>query len=398
LNAKRWRAVLALSSLQQFVKLQSFCGIVLCASAAVAVVLANSRLGPLYTSLLDVPLAIQVGSLAIAKPLLLWVNDGLMAIFFLVVGLEIKREVLEGGLSSVSRAALPAIAAVGGMVMPALVYVACTWGDAEALRGWAIPAATDIAFALGVLALLGARVPPSLKVFLLALAIIDDLGAIIIIALFYTADLSITALELAGAGLVALAVLNLSGVSHRSAYLLVGIFIWVCVLKSGIHATLAGVVVGLAIPMRSASGESPLRSLEHDLHPWVAYGVMPLFAFSNSGVRLTDVALADLLSPIQFGIGLGLFLGKQLGVIGSIWVAVRLGLGVLPEGANWRQIYGMSLLTGVGFTMSLFISTLAFPAEGYDADVRIAVLLGSVASAIAGYLVLFGASRRTAKH
>jgi NhaA family Na+:H+ antiporter len=322
----------------------------------------------------------------------------LMAVFFLVVGLEIKREVLEGGLSSVSRAALPAIAAVGGMVMPVLVYVACTWGDAAALRGWAIPAATDIAFALGILALVGPRAPASLKVFLLALAIIDDLGAIIIIAVFYTADLSIIALELAGVGVAALVVLNLSGVTRRSAYLLVGVFVWVCVLKSGIHATLAGVVVGLAIPMRSASGESPLQSLEHDLHPWVAFGVMPLFAFSNAGVRLTDVALADVLSPIQFGIGLGLFLGKQVGVMGSVWLAVRLGLGVLPEGANWRQIYGMSLLTGVGFTMSLFISTLAFPAEGYDADVRIAVLLGSAVSAIAGYLVLLGASRETSQH
>jgi len=380
------------------VKLQSSCGIVLFAAAAIAVILANSPLGSLYTSLLDAPLAIQVGSLAIAKPLLLWVNDGLMAVFFLVVGLEIKREVLEGGLSSVSRAALPAIAAVGGMVMPVLVYVACTWGDAAALRGWAIPAATDIAFALGILALVGPRAPASLKVFLLALAIIDDLGAIIIIAVFYTADLSIIALELAGVGVAALVVLNLSGVTRRSAYLLVGVFVWVCVLKSGIHATLAGVVVGLAIPMRSASGESPLQSLEHDLHPWVAFGVMPLFAFSNAGVRLTDVALADVLSPIQFGIGLGLFLGKQVGVMGSVWLAVRLGLGVLPEGANWRQIYGMSLLTGVGFTMSLFISTLAFPAEGYDADVRIAVLLGSAVSAIAGYLVLLGASRETSQH
>jgi NhaA family Na+:H+ antiporter len=376
------------------VKLESSGGIVLCAAAAVAIVMANTRLGALYTRLLEVPLAIQVGDLAIAKPLLLWVNDGLMAIFFLVVGLEVKREVLEGDLSSVSSAALPAIAAVGGMVGPVLVYIACVWTDAGALRGWAIPAATDIAFALGVLALLGPRAPPSLKIFLLALAIIDDLGAIVIIAAFYTADLSVMALALAGIGVVALVVLNLTGVTRRAAYMLVGVFVWVCVLKSGIHATLAGVAVGLAVPLRASSGESPLQSLEHDLHPWVAFGVLPIFAFTNAGVRLTDIALGDLLDPIQLGIGLGLFLGKQIGVIGSIWLVVRLGLGALPEGATWRQVYGMALLTGVGFTMSLFVSTLAFPAEAYHADVRIAVLLGSLASAITGYLVLRTAPRR----
>jgi Na+:H+ antiporter, NhaA family len=376
------------------VKLESSGGIVLCAAAAVAIVMANTRLGALYTRLLEVPLAIQVGDLAIAKPLLLWVNDGLMAIFFLVVGLEVKREVLEGDLSSVSSAALPAIAAVGGMVGPVLVYIACVWTDAGALRGWAIPAATDIAFALGVLALLGPRAPPSLKIFLLALAIIDDLGAIVIIAAFYTADLSVMALALAGIGVVALVVLNLTGVTRRAAYMLVGVFVWVCVLKSGIHATLAGVAVGLAVPLRASSGESPLQSLEHDLHPWVAFGVLPIFAFTNAGVRLTDIALGDLLDPIQLGIGLGLFLGKQIGVIGSIWLVVRLGHGALPEGATWRQVYGMALLTGVGFTMSLFVSTLAFPAEAYHADVRIAVLLGSLASAITGYLVLRTAPRR----
>lgn len=375
-------------------KLESAGGIVLCAAAAVAVVMANTGLGTVYTRLLDTPLAIQVGELAIAKPLLLWVNDGLMAVFFLVVGLEVKREILEGELSSVSSAALPAIAAVGGMVGPVLVYVACAWGDAAGLRGWAIPAATDIAFALGVLALLGPRAPPSLKIFLLALAIIDDLGAIVIIAAFYTANLSVMALALAGIGIAALVVLNLSGVTCRAAYVLIGVFVWVCVLKSGIHATLAGVVVGLAVPMRASSGESPLQSLEHDLHPWIAFGVLPIFAFANAGVRLTDIEPADLLDPIQLGIALGLFLGKQIGVMGSIWFMVRLGLGTLPEGATWRQVYGMALLTGVGFTMSLFVSTLAFADEGYDADVRIAVLLGSLASAIIGYLVLHSAPRR----
>jgi Na+:H+ antiporter, NhaA family len=322
------------------------------------------------------------------------VNDGLMAVFFMLVGLEVKREVVEGELSRLSNAALPAIAALGGMAGPALVYVACTWGDAEALRGWAIPTATDIAFALGVLALLGQRAPPSLKVFLLALAIIDDLGAIIIIAAFYTAELSLTALVLGGVGVAALVALNLAGVAHRAAYLLAGVFIWVCVLKSGIHATLAGVIVGLAMPLRAAYGSSPAHDLEHDLHPWVAFGVLPVFAFANAGVGLGDVAPGDLLHPIQIGTGLGLLVGKQAGVIGSIWAVARTGLAALPEGSDWLQLYGVALLTGIGFTMSLFIGTLAFPAEAYDVDVRIAVLLASLISAICGYLVLYIASQR----
>jgi NhaA family Na+:H+ antiporter len=335
---------------------------------------------------------VQVGALAIAKPLLLWVNDGLMAIFFMLVGVEVKRAVVEGELSSVSNAALPVIAALGGMIGPALVYLACNWGDAEALRGWAIPTATDIAFALGVLALLGSRAPPSLKIFLLALAIIDDLGAIIIIAVFYTAELSLTALILAGVGVAALVALNLSGVSQRATYMLVGAGIWVCVLKSGIHATLAGVIVGVAIPLNAADGSSPAHDLEDTLHPWVAFGVLPVFAFANAGLGLADIGLSDLLHPIQLGIGLGLLVGKQLGVLGSIWIATRAGLAALPEGTDWRHMYGVALLTGTGFTMSLFIGTLAFPAEAYDADVRVAVLLASVTSAICGYLVLRRAS------
>ena len=360
----------------------------LCAAAALAVALANSPLAALYEWLLELPVAVQIGGLVIAKPLLLWVNDGLMAIFFLLVWLEVKREVLEGELSRPSNAALPVIAAVGGMAGPALVYLAFDWGDAEAMRGWAIPTATDIAFALGVLALLGPRVPPSLKIFLLALAIIDDLGAIIIIAFFYTAELSLIALLLAGAGVAALALLNVLDVSHRGAYLLVGVFVWVCVLKSGVHATLAGVVTGLAIPLRSADGSAPAHDLEHDLHPWVAFGVLPAFAFTNAGVGLADIAPAALLQPVQLGTGLGLFFGKQLGVIGSIWAATRIGLARLPEGTDWRQFYGVGLLTGIGFTMSLFMGTLAFPAETYDVDIRAAVLLASLASAICGYLVL----------
>jgi NhaA family Na+:H+ antiporter len=382
-----------LNSLQQFLKLESAGGVVLCAAAAMAVMLANSPLETFYIQFLDLPLAIQIGGLAIAKPLLLWVNDGLMAIFFMLVGLEVKREVVEGELSRVSDAALPAIAALGGMAGPALVYLACNWGDAEALRGWAIPTATDIAFALGVLALVGPRAPASLKVFLLALAIIDDLGAIIIIAAFYTAELSLVALTLAGVGVIALVALNVSGVSHRAAYMLAGVFIWVCVLKSGIHATLAGVIVGLAMPLRAVDGSSPSRDLEHDLHPWVAFGVLPVFAFANAGVGLADISPGELLHPIKVGIGLGLLVGKQVGVIGSIWAATRIGVGTVPEGTDWLQLYGLALLTGIGFTMSLFIGTLAFPVEAYDLDVRIAVLLASLISAICGYLVLRIGSR-----
>lgn len=342
---------------------------------------------------MDVPLAFQLGGLVVKKPLLLWVDDGLMAVFFMLVGIEIKREIVEGGLSRPSRAVLPLIAAIGGMAAPALIYLLWNWGDAQALRGWAIPTATDIAFALGVLALLGPRVPASLKLFLLAVAIIDDLGAILIIAAFYTSELSTTALALAGAAVAVLIVLNLAGVTRRALYMLTGVALWVCVLKSGVHATIAGVIVGLTIPLRARDGSSPLMSLEHDLHPWVAFGVLPAFAFANAGVRLIGIAPAVLLDPIQLGIALGLFLGKQVGIAGSIWIAVRCGLGTLPEGTDWRHVYGLSLLTGIGFTMCLFTGTLAFPAEGYEVDVRLPVLLASLLSAICGYLVLRSAAR-----
>ena len=365
----------------------------LCAAAAIALILANSPWGALYTRALDLPLGFQIGSLILRKPLLLWIDDGLMAVFFMLIGLEVKREILEGGLSQRANAILPAIAALGGMLAPALIYLSCNWSDAAAQRGWAIPTATDIAFALGVLALLGRRVPASLKLLLLAIAIIDDLGAIVIIAAFYTAELSLTALALAGIGIAVLIALNLAGVGRRALYLLVGVFLWVCVLKSGIHATIAGVIVGLAIPLRTTgAAASPLASLEHDLHPWVAFGVLPLFAFANAGVHFSGLAPAVLLDPIQLGVALGLFFGKQFGIAGSIWLAIRCGFGALPEGADWRQVYGVALLTGIGFTMSLFIGTLAFPSEGYDIDIRIAVLLASALSAISGYVVLRGAS------
>jgi NhaA family Na+:H+ antiporter len=383
----------AVSRPRHFIERESAGGIVLCAAAAVAMILANSPVSTVYTRLLDMPLAVQVGGLVLKKPLLLWVNDGLMAIFFMLVGLEVKREILQGGLSRPAAAVLPVLAAVGGMASPALIYVLFNWGDPRGLRGWAIPTATDIAFALGVLGLLGSRVPPSLKLFLLAVAIIDDLGAIIVIALFYTAELSWAALALAGIAIALLAAFNLSGVARRAPYILAGVFLWVCVLKSGIHATLAGVVVGIAVPLRTARAASPLMRLEHDLRPWVAFGVLPIFAFANAGVRLAGITVAELLDPVELGIAFGLFLGKQLGIAGTIWAATRSGLATLPEGATWQQVYGLSLLTGIGFTMSLFIGTLAFPEEGYDADIRIPVLIASLLSAVSGYLVLRTASR-----
>ena len=378
----------AVSRLQQFLALESAGGIVLGAAAAVALILANSPFGSLYARFLDLPMAVQVGGFLLKKPLLLWINDGLMAVFFLLVGLEVKREVLEGGLSERSRAVLPVLAAIGGMIVPAAIYVMLNWGDAQALRGWAIPTATDIAFALGVLSLLGPRVPPSLRIFLLAVAIIDDLGAILIIAIFYTGGVSWVALALAGGGILALVAFNLTGVTERAPYILGGIFLWVCVLKSGIHATLAGVVVGMAVPLRTMRAGSPLIRLEHDLHPWVAFGVLPAFAFANAGVTLAGITMAELVHPVELGVVFGLIIGKPLGIAASVWAATRFGLAKLPEDAEWRQIYGLALLTGIGFTMSLFIGGLAFPAEGYNVDIRIGVLIGSLFSAVCGYLLL----------
>ncbi len=313
-----------------------------------------------------------------------------MAIFFFLVGLEIKREIVDGRLSSVQKASLPVLAAIGGMVVPALIYISVNWGDPEALRGWAVPTATDIAFALGVLALLGSRVPAALKVFLLALAIIDDLGAIIIIAVFYTSQLSLGVLGIAALGISVLAYLNSRGVQRVAPYLVTGLIIWVCVLKSGVHATLAGVVVALFIPLKTPEDaqESPLKRIEHGLAPWVAFGVMPVFAFANAGVALHTLSLGDLFAGIPLGILAGLFVGKQLGIFGSIWLAVKLGVSRLPEGVGWLQIYGVSALAGIGFTMSLFIGTLAFSGPDHAVAVRLGVLAGSVMSALLGYAVL----------
>ena len=379
-----------------FLQHQAAGGIILLAAAVAALIVSNSPLNWLYDVFLSVPVGVRAGALEIQKPLLLWINDGLMAIFFFLVGLEIKRELVRGELSTFGQAALPAIAAVGGMIVPALIYTAVNWDDPVALRGWAIPAATDIAFAVGVLAVLGSKVPPSLKIFLLALAILDDLGAILIIALFYTEDLSWISLAIAAAGVVVLWLLNARNIARLAPYALTGLVIWVCVLKSGVHATLAGVIVAIAIPLTpKAPGEpSLLEELEHSLHPWVAFAVLPLFAFANAGVSLQGFAFGDLLQPIPFGIAAGLFVGKTVGIFTATWLAIAAGLGAKPAGATWVQLAGVGMLGGIGFTMSLFIGMLAFPDPAQAAPLRLGVLAGSLVSAVAGYLVLRAAASR----
>lgn len=359
-------------------------------AALLALIANNTLLSPLYSALLSTPVAIQIGGLEIAKPLLLWINDGLMAVFFFLVGLEIKREILEGELSTFDKAALPIFAAIGGMAAPALIYVWINWGSPETLSGWAIPAATDIAFALGILALLGSSVPVSLKVFLLAVAIIDDLGAIVIIALFYTSDLSMNALGVAAAGFAALVALNRTGVKTITPYALIGLIVWTAVLKSGVHATLAGVMIALTIPLRGKkeSDQSPLHKLEHDLHPWIAYLVLPVFAFANAGVSFAGLSLSSLLAPVTLGVALGLFFGKQIGVLALSYLAVSLKLARLPNGVGWGHLYGIACLTGVGFTMSLFIGTLAFDTSDVLNQVRLGVLTGSLSSGLVGFFVL----------
>ncbi|HEX9448589.1 MAG TPA: Na+/H+ antiporter NhaA, partial [Dongiaceae bacterium] len=381
---------MSLAAVRDFLKWESAGSVVLLAAAVLAMVLSNSPAAGLYDGLLQLPFGVTLGSIGLTKPLLLWINDGLMAIFFFLVGLEIKREVLEGELSSLSQLALPGLAAVGGMLAPALIFVALNWSHADNLAGWAIPAATDIAFAVGILGLVGARAPLSLKIFLLALAILDDLGAIIIIAVFYTADLSVLALGLAAMAVLVLALLNRNNVQSLAAYVLVGIVMWVCVLKSGVHATLAGAVLAFAVPLRNpqAPDESLLRRCEHALHPWISFAIMPIFAFANAGVSLAGLGRSQLFDPVALGIAGGLFIGKQVGVFALVWLCVTLRLGKLPQGANWGQVFGVAVLTGIGFTMSLFIGSLAFPDPGRASAVRLGVLAGSVLSACLGFVIL----------
>jgi len=385
-----------LQPLHDFLRLEAAGGLVLMATAVLALIVANSPFAVHYTVLLDLPLAISVGTFGIAKPLLLWINDGLMAVFFFLIGMELKREVVEGHLSNLRQAILPAFAAVGGMLVPAAFYTVFNWTDSVAMKGWAIPTATDIAFALGVLSLLGKRIPAALKVFLLSVAIFDDLGAIFVIALFYTADLSSLSLAVAAGLILALAALNRVGVMRPAAYILVGISLWVAVLKSGVHATLAGVVLAMFIPLRvpdrsrSQTSESPLRHLEHMLHPWVAFGILPVFAFANAGVSIVELSIKDAFHPVPLGIVTGLFLGKQMGVLALCWIATRMRIASLPEGVGWWQLYGTALLCGVGFTMSLFIASLAFEqgSTAYLGLERLGILIGSLISALLGYIVL----------
>ncbi len=385
--------------IHDFIKKDAFPGILLIVVTIAALILQNSPLSHYYMGFLHTPVEIRIGALHIAKPLLLWVNDGLMAIFFLLVGLEIKREVMEGHLSSLSQIALPGIAAVGGMLVPALVFIAFNRGDAFAMQGWAIPTATDIAFALGILSLLGKRVPVSLKIFLMALAIIDDLGAIVIIALFYTQELSTLSIAVAAASLVVLFIMNRMGVVRKAAYMMVGVILWVSVLKSGVHATLAGVALAFFIPLRSKDKEgntfSIAHQLEHDLHYWVALLILPLFAFVNAGVDLGGISPGGMKETVPLGIMAGLFIGKQLGVFTFSFIAIKAGIAKLPKDSTWLQLYGVALLTGIGFTMSLFVDTLAFG----DTDLfayadKLAILLGSLFSGIAGYVVLKVASKK----
>ncbi len=364
-------------------------GIVLFAAAVTALLLANSPIGPAREELLHLEVGFHAGSIWLEKSLLHWINDGLMAIFFFLVGLEIKRELLIGELSRLKQASLPLFAAIGGMIVPALIYLVFNYTDPQAIAGWAIPSATDIAFAVGVMALLGSRVPAALKIVLLALAIIDDLGAIIIIALFYTAGLSMPALMLAGTGIVVLAILNQRGVTSVAPYVLAGIFIWACVLKSGVHATLAGVVTALAIPLNEREESGSLATeLQERLHPWVTFAVLPLFAFANAGVSLAGVTWQTAMGPIPLGIALGLIIGKPLGIFTFSMLAIAAGVARLPDGVRGVQLLGVGILAGIGFTMSLFIGTLAFPDPAYGAQVRLGVLGGSVVSAIAGYVLL----------
>ena len=387
-----------LTYLREFFRLEAAGGITLIAASALALILANTTLDGVYGAIPDTTVAVQIGLLTIKKPLLLWINDGMMAVFFFLVGLEIKREFIQGELSTTSQAMLPALAAAGGMAVPAGIYAWLNWNDPVGLHGWAIPAATDIAFALGIMALLGTRAPLSLKIFLTAVAVMDDLGAIVIIALFYTSKLSLISLALGAVAMAALAILNAAGVRKIAPYILIGIVLWVCVLKSGVHATLAGVALALFIPLRGGKAaplQSPLERLENGLHPWVAFMVLPVFGFANAGVSFAGMGLDSFAEPVTLGIIAGLFLGKQIGIFAVVWLAVKTRIVPMLDGANWVQVYGTACLCGIGFTMSLFIGGLAFDDPAYAAPVRLGVLTGSLLSALLGYATLRYASSNT---
>lgn len=390
---------MTISAIREFLRHESAGGIVLLGAAALALILTNSPLSAQYLGFFDLHLTVTLNGIGLDKPLGLWINDGLMAVFFFLVGLEIKRELIEGELSTLRQAMLPVLAAIGGMAAPAFVYALVNAETPQNLAGWAIPTATDIAFALGMLSLLGKRVPDSLKVFLLALAIMDDLGAIIVIAIFYTADLSPMALSLSLIGIAALFIMNKLGVRRLAAYILVGIYVWACVLESGVHATLAGTIVGLCVPLRGRDRQrlddhqSLAKRCIHTLHPWVAFAIMPAFALANAGVSLAGLTWESLLSPVSLGIILGLFVGKQIGVVAALLLARATGLAQLPSGATWAEAYGVAVITGIGFTMSLFIGSLAFADPATIVQMRLGVIAGSVLSACWGLAVLWLATR-----
>jgi len=377
-------------TLLKFFKPESVVGVLLILATVLAMLLANSPLSVFYNEFLEISVVISVHEFVISKPLLLWVNDGLMAIFFFMVGMEIKREMLEGSLGHISKVVVPVFAAVGGMIVPALIYVAFNIGDPIAMKGWAIPMATDIAFALGVLSLLGKRVPAELKIFLLALAIIDDLGAIVVIAIFFGESVSPFSLAVSGGLISLLMFLNWRGITNNTVYILIGVVIWIAVLKSGVHATIAGVILGLLIPLKN--NKKSFYELEDSLHAPVNYAILPLFAFMNTGIDFSGVRSKDFVDNVTIGIALGLFLGKQIGIFSFSLLSIVLGLGKMPEGLRYGHLYGISVLGGMGFTMSLFVGSLAFECSG-DAcinmtDERIGILLGSLLSGLMGYTVL----------
>jgi NhaA family Na+:H+ antiporter len=386
---------------RRYIKKESTSGIILIIATIIALILRNSIFSEFYTSFLHTPIVLKIGSLLdISKPLILWINDGLMVMFFLLIGLEIKRELLAGHLSSARKIALPIIAALGGMIVPAVIFLMFNYGDDFALRGWAIPTATDIAFALGILSLLGRKIPVSLKIFLMALAIFDDLGAILIIAFFYTSELSFHSILFAVICILALVLMNRFKVTRIGYYWIIGFLLWVFLLKSGVHATLAGIIVAFSIPLHAINEKrklvSPAKSLQHHIHYWVAFYILPLFAFVNAGVDLSNLSISRITNDVSMGIILGLFIGKQLGVFLFSYLAIKYNVATLPKCATWTQMYGVAVLTGIGFTMSLFIDSLAYNDSNtfYYTD-KLAILLGSFLSGIIGYLILrFAKSKR----
>jgi len=376
------------AALKDFLKQESAGGIVLMVTAALALVIANSPLAPAYFGTLDTKLNVSFGSFAIDKALILWINDGLMAIFFFLIGLEVKREIVDGQLSNWNKASLPLVAAVGGMAIPALVFVAFNLDSPDTISGWAIPAATDIAFALGILSLLGPRVPVAMKALLLAIAVIDDIGAITVIALFYTGEIKIDMLIAGGVVLAVLFAIGRMRIASSMPYVLLAVVMWVFVLKSGVHATLAGVTAAMMVPMVARDGSHLLERMEHGLHSWVAFLIIPVFGFANAGVSLIGLSPSDLLAPLPLGIALGLLIGKQVGIVGFAFVAVKAGIATLPDGIGWRKLHGLSLLAAIGFTMSLFIGNLAFADAATVDAVKLGVLAGSVIAAITGFVLL----------